>query len=123
MGSGRRRSTLGKQIAAALNKGRNTSGRDPLGRLISANSTRALACTGVALVAMQSAQVGAVGLGNINLKSGLGQPLRATVPITIGAGEAVKAGCVRSTDTGRGDLGALPDPSVTVPSTTAAGSF
>ena len=41
----------------------------------------------------------ALTIGDIDVKSGLGQRLNATIPVTLAAGEDISQGCVRLEDT------------------------
>ena len=45
----------------------------------------------------------ALGLGNLNLRSHLGEPLRAVVPVRLDAGETLEAACVRVSMRGADD--------------------
>ncbi len=49
---------------------------------------------GIALLTMAPGVVNAVGLGEARTTSALGEPLRATVPMRLSAGEIVRPGCV-----------------------------
>lgn len=49
---------------------------------------------GIALLTMAPGVVNAVGLGEARASSALGEPLRATVPMRLSAGEIVRPGCV-----------------------------
>lgn len=48
------------------------------------------------VLALTGAQAGAVGLGPVELRSRLGQALRAVVPLTLGSGERLAPACVRA---------------------------
>ncbi|MGI9330639.1 MAG: hypothetical protein ACR2QB_07945 [Gammaproteobacteria bacterium] len=49
---------------------------------------------GIALLSLAPAAVTAVGLGEIQSQSSLGEPLRASVPISLASGESVRPGCI-----------------------------
>ena len=49
------------------------------------------------MLAFNPAQVGAMGLGDMHVKSRLGQPLEASVPLTLGAGESLPKNCLQPT--------------------------
>jgi hypothetical protein len=73
----------------------------------------ALAMGGCAASLLTPAQ--AVTLGDVSLQSALGQPLNARIPVQLGPGEMLGSACVSIPTPARSDLGALPQPQVTVP--------
>lgn len=83
---------------------------------------KSLVYTSMALLAINPAAVNAVGLGELSVNSRLGQPLDATVPITLGQGESLPKDCVAPT---RGNSG-LETPSklrVSTPAATQPGTY
>ncbi|RMF99197.1 MAG: hypothetical protein D6727_00675 [Gammaproteobacteria bacterium] len=84
---------------------------------------RATACGSIALLALGPATGFAVGLGELRLNSALGQPLRATVPLRLAAGEAVAANCVRNASGPEGGLRAPRGLKLRVPAATGPGDF
>ncbi|RLB60114.1 MAG: hypothetical protein DRH08_15885, partial [Deltaproteobacteria bacterium] len=74
------------------------------------------------LLIINPAQVSAVGLGEMNVKSQLGQPLNATVPITLAAGESIPKNCVAPTRNSSG-IGSPTNLKVTTPAATQAGTY
>jgi len=55
---------------------------------------KSLIYSSMALLAINPVAVNAVGLGEISVNSHLGQPLDATVPLTLAAGESIPKDCV-----------------------------
>ncbi len=55
---------------------------------------RSLIYSSMALLAINPVAVNAVGLGEMSVNSHLGQPLDATVPFTLAAGESIRQDCV-----------------------------
>jgi len=55
---------------------------------------RSLIYSSMALLAINPVAVNAVGLGEISVNSHLGQPLDATVPFTLAAGESIPQDCI-----------------------------
>ncbi len=49
---------------------------------------------GIAMLSLAPAAVTAVGLGDIQSQSSLGEPLRASVPLSLASGESVRPGCI-----------------------------
>ncbi len=98
MGRAQSKSMLSRSIAEVLGTAEptvNTSARPkPL--------RKSLIYTSMALLAINPAQVSAVSLGELNVNSRLGQPLNATVPITLAPGESLPKNCVAPT---RGNSG------------------
>ena len=83
---------------------------------------KSLIYTSMALMAINPAAVNAVGIGELKVNSKLGQPLNATVPITLATGESIPKNCVSGT---RGDSGlASPkDLVVTNPALSTPGTY
>lgn len=65
----------------------------------------------------------ALALGSVTVESALGQPLRASIPVELGPGELLNAGCVSVPAAARPQLGALPQAAVTVPEAAGPGRF
>lgn len=59
---------------------------------------------GIAMLALAPAAVNAVGFGEAQLRSALGEPLRATVPLRLANGEVLRPGCVTTQPGKGGDL-------------------
>lgn len=74
------------------------------------------------LLAMNPGHVGAVGLGDLQLKSRLGQPLEAVVPVTLGKGESLPENCVKPAPSNP-SLGAPPNINVSAPSLSGPGVY
>jgi phage tail protein X len=77
--------------------------------------------TGSLLLAMAPA-VQAITLGDISVRSTLGQRLQATVPVYLNAGEALAGGCV-APRSGTSDLRRVPGAKVTTPEATREGVY
>lgn len=77
--------------------------------------------TGSLLLAMAPA-VQAITLGDISVRSTLGQQLQATVPVYLSAGEALAGGCV-APRSGTSDLRRVPGAKVTTPEATREGVY
>ncbi len=80
-----------------------------------------LVCTGAAVAALGPAH--ALTLGEISVSSSLGQPLSAKVPVELGAGELLVAGCVTSSPPSASDLGSVPNALVSVPEGAVPGRY
>jgi hypothetical protein len=78
---------------------------------------------GVALMTLASAPSRAAGLGELQLHSALGQPLRASVPLTVSRGENLTSGCVSVPPTQSGQLSTLASPRVRSPDTARPGTY
>ena len=83
---------------------------------------RSLIYSSMALLAVNPAQVGAVGLGEMNVSSYLDQPLNATVPIVLAAGESLPKNCVAPTR-GKNTIGTPKNIRVSTPAATKAGTY
>ncbi len=98
MGRAQGRSTLSQSIAEILGTAepddRAVSGPGPF--------RKSLIYSSMALLAINPVAVNAVGLGELNVNSQLGQPLNATVPVTLAPGESMPKDCVATT---RGNSG------------------
>ncbi len=77
--------------------------------------------TGSLLLVMAPAAQ-AITLGDISVRSTLGQRLQATVPVYLGAGEALAGGCV-APRSGTSDLRRVPGADVTTPEATREGVY
>ena len=77
--------------------------------------------TGSLLLAMAPA-VQAITLGDVSVRSTLGQRLQATVPVYLSAGEALTGGCV-APRSGTSDLRRVPGAKVTTPEATREGVY
>ncbi len=90
MGRAQGRSILSQSIAEILG-----TAPPPVSRVEQPGPLRkSLIYTSMALLAINPAAVNAVGLGELNVNSQLGQPLDATIPITLGRGESLPRNCV-----------------------------
>ena len=88
MGRGTNRSLLARHIAQILNAGTGTASfAAPQGPA----AWNLLG--GVALLTLAAAPVGAAGLGEVQLHSALGEPLRAGISVTVAPGETMTSGC------------------------------
>jgi len=74
------------------------------------------------LLLMLTPSAYALTLGEINVRSALGQPLNATVPVRIGTGEALASACVAPVRQ-RSDLRRVPGARVTTPEATREGQY
>ena len=74
------------------------------------------------LLLILAPSVHALTLGNINVRSALGQPLNATVPVRLGAGEALASACVAPVQQ-RSDLRRVPGARITTPEATREGQY
>jgi hypothetical protein len=121
MGSADKRSLLAQHIAAILGTGQPSGPGGDYSSLRQA-ATKSLICGGVAMLVMAPVRVDAIGLGNISLKSVLGQRLQATVPMRVAAGETVASNCV-TTSSGGGGLSAPSGMRVNLPAVSGAGTY
>ncbi|MFQ5634965.1 MAG: FimV family protein [Gammaproteobacteria bacterium] len=121
MGSLNRRTTLRDQIADVLGKRVQAA---PTGQRTSSRqiARKSIACSSMMMLAVNPAPVGAVGLGDMELNSRLGEPLEATVPLNLGAGESLPKNCVQPAPAGNG-LGAPPGLQVASPSQVGPGTY
>jgi hypothetical protein len=62
-------------------------------------------------------------LGELAVESALGQPLSARVPVEIGPGEVLGAACLNAPSAAGTELGALPDPTFSLPEATRPGLY
>lgn len=69
---------------------------------------------GMALFAVSPASH-SLSLGDLTVHSSLGQPLDASVPVQLAAGESLTSGCVRAAHSGGSELGRVPDVTVSTP--------
>lgn len=83
---------------------------------------RSLIYSSMALLAISPTQVNAVGLGELNVQSSIGQPLNAVVPITLAAGESLPKNCVAPTR-GNSGIGTPATLRVTTPAATQPGTY
>ncbi|MGI9341442.1 MAG: type IV pilus assembly protein FimV [Gammaproteobacteria bacterium] len=104
MGSCNRQMNLREQIAAIMDvradaRALRTEDSAPhAGRATSRMTLRqSVAYGSMMMLAFNPAQVGAMGLGDMRVKSRLGQPLEASVPLTLGAGESLPKNCLQPT--------------------------
>ncbi len=121
MGSSHRHTILGQYIANILGTGQlqtNSTRTGTTGR-----AAKSLAYGSMALLAIAPAHVGAVGLGEIELRSQLGQPLNATVPLILSDGETLPANCVQPAPPGGNTLGTPPKLNITSPRATGPGTY
>jgi hypothetical protein len=91
---------LREQIAAIMDAHalRTEDSAPDAGRATSRMTLRqSVAYGSMMMLAFNPAQVGAMGLGDIHVKSRLGQPLEASVPLTLGDGEALPKNCLQPT--------------------------
>ena len=70
---------------------------------------------GIALLSLAPAAVTAVGLGEIQPQSSLGEPLRASVPLSLASGESVRPGCITVPPKQQSDLRQPANATVTTP--------
>lgn len=121
MGSGNLRMTLREQIAEILGTAGPSlgAGRSGGARLAVHKS---IACGSMMLLAMNPGRAGAAGLGEVHLKSNLGQPLVATVPLILGDGESLRQDCVQPAPAS-GSLRQPPDLRVVSPARTGPGAY
>jgi len=121
MGRTHRQTILGQYIANLLGAEplqTNAKNSGPIGLV-----SQSLAYGSMALLAVAPAPVGAVSLGEIELKSKLGQPLNATVPLSLRAGETLAKNCVQLAPPGGTALGAPPGIRMTSPPVTGPGTY
>lgn len=92
MGSANSKSNLSQSIAEILGTA-DPASTDTL-RHSPGPIRKSLIYSSMALMAINPIAVNAVGLGPITVHSHLGQPLEATVPVTLAAGESMPKDCV-----------------------------
>ncbi len=118
MGRANSRSILSQSIAEVLGtavpSGTPESRPGPL--------RKSLIYASMALLIINPAQVNAIGLGEMQVNSRIGQPLDATVPVTLGSGESLPKDCVAPTR-GNGGLGTPANVNVSTPAATQPGTY
>lgn len=77
---------------------------------------------GMALLAA-SPSVHALSLGEINVRSSLGQRLDASIPVQLAAGESLASGCIRAVNGSSNDLSGVPNATVITPEAARPGSY
>lgn len=117
MGNANRGTQLSEQIADILGTRDERVGDNPRPSV-----RKTIACGSMMMLAFSPAQVGAVGLGEVQLKSRLGQPLEATVPLTLREGESLPQNCVNPAPQ-NSSLAKLSDLRVTAPALSGPGTF
>ncbi|MDP6675878.1 MAG: LysM peptidoglycan-binding domain-containing protein, partial [Gammaproteobacteria bacterium] len=90
MGRSQSRSTLNQSITDILGTAK-PSGKPAM---YPEAFRKSLICTSMAMLAINPVLVNAISLGEISVNSRLGQPLDASVPLTLAAGESMPKGCV-----------------------------
>jgi len=121
MGSANQRTILSEQIAEILGaRERTVDAGDRAATRLSVR--KSIACGSMMLLAINPGQVGAVGLGDIHLKSRLGQPLEATVPVILHEGESLPKNCVRPAPANN-TLGSPRDMQVMAPARSGPGTY
>jgi len=83
---------------------------------------KSLIYSSMALLAINPVAVNAVGLGALTVNSHLGQPLDATVPVTLAAGESMPKDCVAPAR-GNSGIGAPKNLRVSSPAATQQGTY
>ena len=117
MGNANRRTQLSEHIADILGtRDHPASGNSRLA------VRKTIACGSMMMLALNPAQVGAVGLGEVELKSRLGQPLNATVPLTLREGESLPKNCVKPAPQSN-SLARLSDLRVAAPARNGPGTY
>jgi Tfp pilus assembly protein FimV len=112
MAGNKKRALLARDIGLALNKAGNSS-----------PAPKALLLTGLAIACLQPESVLALGLGEIEVISELGQPLVSTTTTRIGAGETLTETCLSSVATPKDGLGSPQNLKVSVPRTSTPGEY
>ncbi len=111
---------LSRHMAAIMRSDYASRVSDPLpGRSSHSLATRALVYSSMALLSLGPIPVAAVGFGDIQLRSGLGEPMRATVPLRLAPGEAIAPSCVATGGLPRQEL--TSPPNLTARAPTAVG--
>ncbi len=83
---------------------------------------KSLIYSSMALLTINPAQVNAVGLGEISVNSHLGQPLDATVPLTLAPGESLPSNCVAPSRSTSG-IGAPRNMRISTPAASQPGTY
>ena len=91
MSGQKKRSLLELEIAAALH---GTALKQRASQLFSHSVSRQILLASVALAALQPDYAAALAMGELKVRSSLGQPFIATTTARIGAGEFLSPGCV-----------------------------
>jgi len=91
MSGQKKRSLLKLEIAAALH---GTALKQRASQLFSSSVSRQILVASVALAALQPDYAAALAMGELKVRSSLGQPFSATTTARIGAGEFLSPGCV-----------------------------
>jgi len=121
MSSATRRNKLNEQIAEAL--GSADYGNRKTGQPTARSGLRnSIAYGSMVLLTANPILVGAAGLGEVTLQSQLGQPLSATIPLTLGPGESVHKDCIKPAPTS-GTLAPPPDMRVLSPALRGPGTY
>ena len=95
MGRANSKSTLSQNIAEILGTATPQAKTQAPGPL-----RKSLIYSSMALLAVNPSQAYAVSLGELNVQSQLGQPLNATVPLTLNKGESLPKDCINPSNAG-----------------------
>ncbi len=112
MSAGNSKHTLANDIAMALQSDRSRE-----------LSSRGLLAAGVALAILQAPPANAVALGDLSVKSSLGQPLVATTTARLGPGESISSACVSAPALRGNDIGNPTGLTVTTLAGTTPGTY
>lgn len=118
MGRADSRSILSQSIAEVLGTAEPSSGT----AVAPGPLRKSLIYAGMALLAINPAQVSAVGLGEMQVNSQIGQPLDAAVPVILGPGESLPKDCV-APKRGDGGLGTPANLRVSTPAAARPGTY
>ena len=121
MSSANRRTKLPLQIAEILGSAEYGS-RNTDQSALRSGLRNSIACGSMVLLTANPLLVSAAGLGEVALKSQLGQPLHATVPLTLGPGESLSENCIQPAPAS-GNLAPPPDMRVHSPALKGPGTF
>jgi hypothetical protein len=122
MVSGNRKSRLSREISRIFSQ-YSSSPRGNSQRFKTTSAVRqSLVCSSLALLALNPGHLHAVTLGEIELRSALGEPLNAVIPIQLGRGEMLTPNCITIPQQ-TSDLKGLRDPSVKMPNAGQPGVY
>jgi hypothetical protein len=123
MASENRQSRLSLEISRILAGGDKTPSANSERQLFTNPAARSMVYGSMAALVMAPVQTGAVALGDITVRSTLGEPLRATVPLQTSKGETLVPNCITVPNRSSSGLDGLKDTKLSFTPGAKAGEF
>ncbi len=123
MASENRQSRLSLEISRILAGGDKTPSADSERQLFTNPAARSMVYGSMAALVMAPVQAGAVALGDITVRSTLGEPLQATVPLKTSKGETLVPNCISVPNRSNSGLDGLKDTKLSFTPGAQAGEF